>query len=62
VNLLYDAVSCDNLEEWGRVGGAGRFGREGASVLLWQVHVGMWQKPAQHCKAIILPLKNQQLY
>ena len=24
---------------------------------LWLVHFNVWQKPRQHCKAIILPLK-----
>lgn len=62
MNLLNDAGSCDILEGWGRVGAGGGFRREGASVLLWQVPVDGCQKPAQHCRSIILPLKNQQLY
>ena len=35
----------------------GRFKREGAYVYLWLIHVDVWQKPTQHCKAIILQLK-----
>ena len=26
-------------------------------VSLWLIHVDMWQKPTQYCKAIILQLK-----
>ena len=35
----------------------GRFKREGTYVYLWPIHVGVWQKPIQYSKAIILPLK-----
>ena len=35
----------------------GRFKREGLYVYLWLIHVHVWQKPTQHCKAIILQLK-----
>ena len=34
----------------------GRFKREGAYVYLWLIHVDVWQKPTQDCKAIILQL------
>ena len=34
-----------------------RFKREGTSVYLWLIHVDVWQKPTQYCKAIILQLK-----
>ena len=44
----------DNLEGWDGVGG-GR--REGTYVYLWLIHVDIWQKPTQYCKAIIFPLK-----
>ena len=36
----------------------GRFKRDGIYVYLWLVCVNVWQKPTQHCKAIILPLKT----
>ena len=29
----------------------------GSSVYLWLIHVDVWQKPIQHCKAIIVQLK-----
>ena len=29
-------------------------------VYLWQIHVDVWQKPTQFCKAIILQLKNKE--
>ena len=45
---------CNNLKGW-EVGG--RFNREGTCVYLWLIHVDLWQKSTQHCKAIILQLK-----
>ena len=48
---------CDNLEgglEW-EVGGS--FKREGSYVYLWLIHVDIWQKPIQYCKAIIFQSK-----
>ena len=45
---------CNNLEGWD-VGG--RFKKEGTYVYLWLIHVGVWQKPTQHYKAIILQFK-----
>ena len=29
-----------------------RFKREGTNVYLWLIHVDVWQKTTQHCKAI----------
>ena len=37
--------------------GMGWGGREGTYVYLWLIHVDVWQKPTQNCKAIILQLK-----
>ena len=37
----------------------GRFTREGLYVYLWLIHVAVWQKPTQFCKAITLQLKNK---
>ena len=31
--------------------------REGTYIYLWLIHVDVWQKPTQYCKAIILQLK-----
>ena len=31
--------------------------REETYVYLWPIHVDVWQKPTQYCKAIILQLK-----
>jgi len=36
----------------------GRFKREGIQVHLWLIHVDIWQKTTQYCKAIILKLKT----
>ena len=52
---------CDNLEGWNGVGG-GMEVQEGTYVYLWLIHVDVWQKPTQYCKAIILqlnPIKNK---
>ena len=35
-----------------------RFKREGTYVYLWLLHIVVWQKPTQYCKAIILQLKT----
>ena len=34
--------------------------REGTYVYLWLIHVDVWQKPAQYCKAIICQLKKRE--
>jgi len=36
----------------------GRFWKERTYAYLWLIHVDIWQKPTQHCKAIILQLKK----
>jgi len=28
-------------------------------IFLWLIHVDVWQKPTEYCKAIILQLKNK---
>ena len=45
---------CGNLAGWDRVAGEGAVQREGAYVYLWPIHVDVWQKPTQYCKAVIL--------
>jgi len=35
----------------------GRFKREGIYVYLWLIHVDVWQKSTQYCKAVIF--KNE---
>ena len=60
--MLYDAASsnpvfCDNLEGGMERELGGRFKREGTHAYPWLTHVGVWQKPTQYCKAIILQLK-----
>ena len=37
-----------------RVGG--RLKRLGTHMYFWLIHTSVWQKPIQHCKAIILQL------
>ena len=37
------------------------FKREGTYVYLWLIHVDVWQKPIQDCKAIILQPKVNKL-
>ena len=48
-------VLCDNLEGWDGVGGGKEMQEEGDMCMLMLINV--WQKPTQHCKAIILQLK-----
>jgi len=40
----------------------GRFKGEGTYVLLWLIHVDVWQRPTQYCKAVILQLKQKMLH
>ena len=47
---------CD-LEGWDGWEVGGRFKREGTYVYIWLIHIDVWQKPTQHCKAIIFQLK-----
>ena len=49
---------CNDLEGWDGVGGR----REGACVYPWLIHVDIWQKPTQYCKATIIQffLKSEQ--
>ena len=48
---------CNNLEGWDGEEG-GREGQErGDCAYLWWIHVDVWLKPTQFCKAIILQLK-----
>ena len=39
----------------------GSFQREGTYVYLWLMHLDVWQKPTQYCKAVILQLKINKL-
>ena len=39
---------------------SGRLKREGVYVYLQLIHVAVWEKPTQHCKAIILQLKGEK--
>ena len=53
---------CDNLEGLDGMGG-GREVQQGGDLCipcvytLWLIHVDVWQKPTQHCEAVILQLK-----
>ena len=63
MNLLYDIGSSTwcSVTTWrGGMGCGvwGRFKRKGSCVCLWQIHIVVWQKPAQHCKAILQFLKK----
>ena len=41
-------------------GGVEGFKKEGTYVYLWLIHVDVWQRPTQYCKAIILQSKTPQ--
>ena len=51
-------VLWENPEGWGREGGGRGVQDGGTHVHPWLIHVDVWQKPPQYCKAIILQLKN----
>ena len=44
------------IKKWAWEGGS-----EGTCVYLWLIHVDLWQRPTQYCKAIILQLKVNRL-
>ena len=44
-------------EEWDGEGGGSRAQDGGTHVHPWLIHVNVWQKPLQYCKAISLQLK-----
>ena len=65
-NLLYDTGSSNQGSVTTQRGGmgwevGGRFKREGTYVYLWLIHVAIWKKLTQYCKAIILQLKINKL-
>ena len=46
---------CGNPEGCDEVGDGGRaFRREGVCVYLWLIHVDVWERPTQHCKAMVV--------
>ena len=64
-NLLYDTGSshwCSvTTQRDGMAWEVGkRFRMEGTYVYLSMIHINIWQKPTQYCKAIILQLKIDQ--
>ena len=50
---------CDKLEGWDGVGNRKGFKEGGDYIYLWLIHVNVWQRPTQNCKAITLQLKNR---
>ena len=62
-NLLYDtrrSTQYSVMTERGGVGWEVGGRRQGKLVYPWLIHVDVWQKPTQDCKAIILPLKKKK--
>ena len=55
-------VPGDDLEGGMERGMGGRFKREGTYAYLWLIHVDVWQKLTQYCKAIILQLRIINLF
>ena len=65
-NLLYDSGSSNQASVTTQSGGkglevGGRFKRERTYVYFWLIHVDVWQKPTQYCKAITFQLKINKL-
>ena len=60
-NSMYEAghsklVHWDNPKGWDAKGGGRGVQDQETYVHLWLVHVNVWQKPPQYCKAISLQL------
>ena len=56
--IHYSRLDIHNLEGWNGVAGGREVQEEGdIHIYLWLIHVDVWQKPIQYCKAIILQLK-----
>ena len=58
--LLYTGSSAlCSVMTWmgGYVEGEGIFKKKGTYVYIWPIHTVIWQKPTQHCEAIIIQLK-----
>ena len=53
---MYCKITILNSKFW-----EGMFKREGAYVYLGLIHVDVWQKPTQNCKAIMLQLKINEI-
>ena len=65
-NCLYDSRSSNQGSVTTQRGSTGwevgeRVRREQTYVHLWLIYVYVWQKPTQHCKAIIPQLKIDKL-
>ena len=50
------------IEVWDQREMGGSFKREGTFVYPRLIHVDVWQKPTQFCKANSLQLKNKYIY
>ena len=59
---MYDSALklglCNNLEGWEKGRGKRLVQEGGAYVHLWLIHVDVWQKSNQYCKAIIFQFKK----
>ena len=52
---------CDDSEGWNEVGSE-REVQDGVDICIRTVIHGVWQRPTQHCKAIILLLKIKKIF
>ena len=59
-NFLYDSGSSNPMKSGMGWEAGRRFNRKGTCVHLWMIHVDVWQKPSQYCKAIILQLEKKK--
>ena len=60
-NIIYCWVERQFLKSY-QGGGGGREVQEGGDIYLWMIHVDVWRKPTQYCKAIILQLKINKIF
>jgi len=57
-NLLYDTGSSTQHSTDIELEVGGRLTRAGIYVYLQLIHIVVWQKPTQHCEAVMLQFKK----
>ena len=53
------STQCSVMMRGAGWGGGWQEVQEGEDICILMIHVAVWQKPTQHCKPIILQLKNK---
>ena len=63
VFTLFIVTAPYMLKDWWDGVGGGREVQEGGDIHPWMIHIDVWEKPTQYCKAIItsMLIKLKQL-